>query len=141
MPDIPYQDHMPVQVHSKPTPPTDSFMIFFVHGSSCIQCGWKTSLRPHLRGGCFRKKFCLCFTLSRVKSPKLIFTGLSCCFRSEANFTRHPATMGALETMHLVRYQEHPANWGPGKKASSSSKTELKRKRSTEVLEVPPAKH
>ncbi|KDR81650.1 hypothetical protein GALMADRAFT_89844 [Galerina marginata CBS 339.88] len=56
-----------------------------------------------------------------------------------ANFTRHPATIGALETVRLVRYQENPANWGPGKKASS--KPELKRKRSTEVLEEPPAKH
>ncbi|KAF8910968.1 tRNA methyltransferase [Gymnopilus junonius] len=59
---------------------------------------------------------------------------------SEANFTRHPATIGASETVRLVRYQENPANWGPGKKASSS-KGDLKRKRSSEVLDEPPAKH
>ncbi|KAF9535308.1 N2,N2-dimethylguanosine tRNA methyltransferase [Crepidotus variabilis] len=52
----------------------------------------------------------------------------------DADFTRHPRTLGALE-MKLVRYQENPsANWGPGRKAS-------KRKRSTEVLDEPPAKH
>ena len=63
-----------------------------------------------------------------------------CNCRSEASFKRHPETIGALETVRLVRYQENPANWGPGKKASSS-KPDLKRKRSTEVLEEPPAKH
>jgi hypothetical protein len=54
-------------------------------------------------------------------------------FSTEANFTRHPLTIGALETVKLVRYQENPAHWGPGKKA--------KRKRSSEGLEEPPAKH
>lgn len=60
-------------------------------------------------------------------------------YSTEANFARHPQTIGALETIRLVRYQENPANWGPGKKASS--KPDLKRKRSSEVLDEPPAKH
>jgi tRNA (guanine26-N2/guanine27-N2)-dimethyltransferase len=60
----------------------------------------------------------------------------------EANFTRHPATIGALETVKLVRYQENPRNWGPGKRAvMKTEKPDLKRKRSTEVLEEPAAKH
>ncbi|KAF4615436.1 hypothetical protein D9613_003092 [Agrocybe pediades] len=58
---------------------------------------------------------------------------------TEADFKRHPQTIGALETIRLVRYQENPAGWGPGKKASA--KVDLKRKRSSEVLEEPPAKH
>lgn len=60
------------------------------------------------------------------------------CFSSEADFKRHPATIGALETIKLVRYQENPRGWGPAKKAGP---TDLKRKRSSEVLEEPPAKH
>uniref|UniRef100_A0A8H7Y2X7 tRNA (guanine(26)-N(2))-dimethyltransferase n=1 Tax=Psilocybe cubensis TaxID=181762 RepID=A0A8H7Y2X7_PSICU len=57
----------------------------------------------------------------------------------EANFDRHPMTPGAQETIRLVRYQENPANWGPAKKAAT--KPDLKRKRSTEALDEPPAKH
>ena len=61
---------------------------------------------------------------------------------TEANFARHPATIGVLETVKLVRYQENPKNWGPGKRAVTKTETPgLKRKRSTEVLEEPPAKH
>jgi len=61
---------------------------------------------------------------------------------AEANFARHPATIGALETVKLVRYQETPKNWGPGKRAVTKTENPvLKRKRSTEVLEEPAAKH
>ncbi|KAF8964045.1 tRNA methyltransferase [Flammula alnicola] len=63
------------------------------------------------------------------------------CAGAEANFKRHPRTIGALETVRLVRYQEHPRGWGPGKKATATKQPDLKRKRSTEVLEAPPAKH
>jgi len=59
---------------------------------------------------------------------------------TEANFSRHPATIGALETIKLVRYQENPKHWGPGKRAVTGN-PELKRKRSSEVLEEPAAKH
>jgi tRNA (guanine26-N2/guanine27-N2)-dimethyltransferase len=54
----------------------------------------------------------------------------------EANFTRHPQshTIVGLEPVRLVRYQENPAYWGPGKKAA-------KRKRSSEGQEEPSAKH
>lgn len=52
---------------------------------------------------------------------------------SEADFARHPLTIGALETVKLVRYQENPANWGPGKRAP-------KRKQSSEALEAPTSK-
>lgn len=58
--------------------------------------------------------------------------------RSEADFTRHPETMGLTETVKLVRYQENPRGWGPAKKAGPA---DLKRKRSSEELDAPPAKH
>ncbi|KJA27360.1 hypothetical protein HYPSUDRAFT_212530 [Hypholoma sublateritium FD-334 SS-4] len=58
----------------------------------------------------------------------------------EADFTPHPETLGALEKIRLVRYQENPRGWGPGKKANTA-KPELKRKRTSEVLDAPPAKH
>ncbi|KIM49074.1 hypothetical protein M413DRAFT_438239 [Hebeloma cylindrosporum] len=61
---------------------------------------------------------------------------------TEANFARHPATISTLETIKLVRYQENPKNWGPGKRAVTKTENpDLKRKRSAEVLEEPAAKH
>ncbi|KAJ3491602.1 hypothetical protein NLJ89_g11324 [Agrocybe chaxingu] len=58
----------------------------------------------------------------------------------EADFTHHPESPSALETVKLVRYQDNPKNWGPAKKAAIT-KPDLKRKRSAETLEEPPAKH
>lgn len=58
--------------------------------------------------------------------------------RSEADFTRHPETMGLTETVKLVRYQENPRGWGPAKKAGPA---DLKRKRSSEDPDAPPPKH
>ncbi|KAF9483764.1 N2,N2-dimethylguanosine tRNA methyltransferase [Pholiota conissans] len=61
---------------------------------------------------------------------------------TEADFKRHPETIGSLETIRLVRYQENPRGWGPAKKAAPT-KTDLKRKRTSEAegSEEPPAKH
>ncbi|KAH8833663.1 N2,N2-dimethylguanosine tRNA methyltransferase [Flagelloscypha sp. PMI_526] len=42
---------------------------------------------------------------------------------------RHPSCASLSSKIKLVRYQEHPPNWGPAKKAGSSSK---KRKRGVE---------
>ena len=59
--------------------------------------------------------------------------------RAVANFHKHPLSVTASAKVKLVRYQENPKHWGPGKKASA--KTAVKRKRSTDELEEPPAKH
>jgi len=56
-----------------------------------------------------------------------------------ANFDKHPLSVTASAKVKLVRYQENPKHSGPGKKASA--KTTVKRKRSTDELEGPPAKH
>jgi len=56
-----------------------------------------------------------------------------------ANFDKHPLSVTASAKVKLVRYQENPRHWGPGKKASA--KTAVKRKRSPDELEEPPAKH
>ncbi|CAA7271664.1 unnamed protein product [Cyclocybe aegerita] len=58
----------------------------------------------------------------------------------EADFTHHPESPSALETVKLVRYQDNPKNWGPAKKAAIT-KPDLKRKRSADALEEPLAKH
>jgi len=58
---------------------------------------------------------------------------------SVANFNKHPLSVTASSKVKLVRYQENPKYWGPGKKALA--KTAVKRKRSADELEEPPAKH
>ncbi|KAF9052841.1 N2,N2-dimethylguanosine tRNA methyltransferase-domain-containing protein [Panaeolus papilionaceus] len=38
-----------------------------------------------------------------------------------ADFTRHPDTVGARETIKLVRYQDNPPNWGPKRRAGPTT--------------------
>ncbi|PPQ98817.1 hypothetical protein CVT24_003371 [Panaeolus cyanescens] len=48
------------------------------------------------------------------------------------DFSRHSDTVGARETVKLVRYQDNPPNWGPKRKAGPAQKKQepvLKRKR------------
>lgn len=107
-----------------------SFMISFVRGSRRTPWKWRISQKRRLHDDYWLKRFC---ELSTGRVSILILV-LIRPHSSEADFTRHPLTVGALETVRLVRYQQNPANWGPGKKAP-------KRKRSSEVMEEPAAKH
>lgn len=65
---------------------------------------------------------------------------------TEFNFTRHPEA-ALLNSVKLVRYQENPAGWGPGKKATGKITTSnetananLKRKRDEDAMAVDASK-